>query len=90
MKRLLRVLMVEDSEDDAALLLAELQRGDFEVVHVRVETAEDMRAALSEHTWDVVLSDYSMPAFSGLGALTLLRKTGIDIPLVIASGTIGE
>jgi hypothetical protein len=83
-------LIVEDSEDDAAMLLEELGRGGFEVVHVRVETAEAMRAALAEHTWDVVLSDYSMPAFSGINALKLLQETGIDIPLIIASGTIGE
>ena len=57
MKRLLRVLIVEDCEDDATMLLEELRRGGFEVVHVRVQTAEAMRAALSERTWDIVVSD---------------------------------
>ena len=90
MKRLLRVLIVEDNEDDATMLLEELRRGGFEVVHVRVQTAEDMRAALGEQTWDVVVSDYSMPQFTGLKALSVLQSTGVDVPLIIASGTIGE
>jgi CheY-like chemotaxis protein len=64
MNRPLRVLMVEDSEDDAALLLEELRRGGFDVAHERIETADDMRAALQAGAWDVVLSDYSMPTFS--------------------------
>lgn len=90
MKRLLRVLIVEDSADDEAMLLEELRRGGFEVVHVRVQTAETMRAALMEQSWDVIMSDYSMPTFTGIGALSVLKETGIDIPLIIASGTIGE
>lgn len=90
MTRLLRVLIVEDSDDDAAMLLEELHRGGFEVVHVRVQTAEAMRAALVEQPWDVIMSDYSMPTFTGIGALSVLKETGIDIPLIIASGTIGE
>jgi PAS domain S-box-containing protein len=90
MKPLLRVLIVEDSADDEAMLLEELRRGGFEVVHVRVQTAETMRAALTEQPWDVILSDYSMPRFTGLGALSVLKETGIDTPLIIASGTIGE
>jgi signal transduction histidine kinase/DNA-binding response OmpR family regulator len=89
-KRPLRVLIVEDSEDDAIMLLAELRRGGFDVAHVRVETADAMRAALAERTWDVVVSDYSMPQFTGLNALSVLKATGIDVPLIIASGTIGE
>lgn len=90
MKRLLRVLIVEDSADDEAMLLEELQRGGFEVVHVRVQTAETMRAALMEQPWDLIMSDYSMPTFTGIGALSVLKETGLDIPLIIASGTIGE
>jgi two-component system, cell cycle sensor histidine kinase and response regulator CckA len=86
----LRVLIVEDSEDDEILLLRELSRSRFEVVHRRVETEEGMRAALSEGTWDIVLSDYSMPTFSAVAALGVLKKSGADIPFIIASGTIGE
>ncbi len=90
MKRLLRILVVEDSENDAELLLEELRRGGFEVKYVVVDTPEAMRTALADHTWDVVVSDYTLPAFSGLHALAQLQETGIDIPLIITSGTIGE
>jgi len=90
MMRPLRVLIVEDSDDDATMLLEELRRGGFEVVHRRVQTAEAMRAALMEQPWDVIMSDYSMPTFTGPGALAVLKETGIDTPLIIASGTIGE
>ena len=90
MKRLLRVLIVEDSEDDATMLLDELRRGGFETAHTRVQTADAMRTALHERTWDVVVSDYSMPQFTGINALSVLKATGIDVPLIIASGTIGE
>jgi signal transduction histidine kinase len=90
MKQRLRVLIVEDSEDDELLLLEELRRSGFDIVHVRVQTAEAMRAALTDQAWDVVVSDYAMPAFSGMAALSVLKETGIDVPLIIASGTIGE
>jgi two-component system cell cycle sensor histidine kinase/response regulator CckA len=86
----LRVLLVEDREDDALLVLDELRRGGFTVTHERVETAEAMRAALAEHTWDVIVSDYSMPVFTGIRALEVLHESGLDIPLIVASGTIGE
>jgi CheY-like chemotaxis protein len=68
MKRLLRVLIVEDSADDEAMLLEELRRGGFEVVHVRVQTAEAMHAALLEQPWDLNMSDHSMPTFTGIAA----------------------
>jgi|EndMetStandDraft_4_1072995.scaffolds.fasta_scaffold09635_2 PAS domain S-box-containing protein len=86
----LRVLLVEDREDDALLVLAELKRGGFDVTHRRVETAETMREALTETGWDVIVSDYSMPVFTGIKALEVLHATGLDIPLIVASGTIGE
>ncbi len=86
----LRVLIVEDSENDAFLLLRELQRGGYEPVHRRVETAEAMREALRGAAWDIILSDYVMPRFSGLAALDLLRGQEIDIPFIIVSGKIGE
>jgi CheY-like chemotaxis protein len=78
-KQRLRVLIVEDSEDDELLPLEELRRSRFDIVHGRVQTAEAMRAALSERAWDVVVSDYSMPAFSGMAALSVLKETGIDV-----------
>jgi PAS domain S-box-containing protein len=86
----LRVLLVEDSEDDAALVLRELRRAGWDPRAQRVETAEAMTAALAERRWDLVLADYSMPHFSAPAALTLLRELGIDIPFIIVSGAVGE
>jgi signal transduction histidine kinase len=86
----LRVLIVEDSELDADLLLAELHRVGYDVRYERVETAPAMRAALERDTWDIVISDYSMPTFSAPAALEVLKASGRDLPFVIVSGTIGE
>jgi two-component system cell cycle sensor histidine kinase/response regulator CckA len=86
----LRVLIAEDSEEDTLLIIRELKRGGFDPIHERVETAEAMKAALSGKLWDLILADYSMPHFSGLDALKLLQKCGIDIPFIIVSGSIGE
>ena len=86
----LHLLLVEDCEDDALLVLEELQRGDYHVLHTRVDTAAGMRAALSERAWDIVISDYAMPHFSGAEALRILQSTGLDLPFIIVSGTIGE
>lgn len=91
MKRLpLRVLIVEDSEDDAELLVFELQRAGYEVKYERVEDAETMAAALDRESWDVVISDWTVPSFGALPALKLLQQKGIDVPCIIVSGTIGE
>src|SRR5690349_10630 len=86
----LRVLVVEDTPADAELLIHEIRSGGYEVVATRVETAEAMRSALASDTWDVVVSDYSLPTFSAPDALQLLRETGRDLPFIIVSGTIGE
>ncbi len=86
----LRVLLVEDSEDDALLLLRELQRGGFAVAHRRVEDAEQMRAALYEEEWDVVISDYALPRFSAPDALALFQSCNLDLPFIVVSGAIGE
>ena len=86
----LRVLIVEDSQDDAVLLLRALRRGGYDVVTERVETAADMNAALDRAEWDAVLSDYTMPHFSALDALAVLKNRQLDIPFIIVSGTIGE
>jgi diguanylate cyclase (GGDEF)-like protein len=90
MPRPLRVLIVEDSENDALLLLRGLWRGGFEPQFERVDTPDAMAAALKSQAWDVVISDYSMPHFSGLAALWVLKQSGLDIPFIIVSGTIGE
>ena len=90
MKKPLRVLVIEDSEDDAELLLAELRRSDYEPAYERVETADSMKAALESQTWDIIISDYSMPSFNALAALEVLRNTLLDLPFIIVSGAIGE
>ena len=87
----LRVLLVEDSENDALLILRELRRGGYEPVSRRVETAAGMEAVLEEGAWDLVISDHSMPAFNSLAALDLVRGKGfVDLPFIIVSGRIGE
>ncbi|MFN3652379.1 MAG: response regulator [Armatimonadota bacterium] len=90
MPRPLRVLIVEDREDDALLLLRALRQGDYVPAWKRVETAAEMRAAIAEEEWDVVLSDFSLPAFNALDALEVLHASGKDLPFIIVSGTIGE
>ncbi len=86
----LRALMVEDSEDDTLLLIRELKKGGFNVEYERVETAVAMETALREKQWDIILCDYKMPKFDGASAISLLKETKIDIPIIIISGTIGE
>jgi len=88
--RKLQVLIVDDSPDDAELVLRELRRADFKVVSRRVETRSAMADALSNESWDVVLCDYSMPEFDALSAMAVLRETAPDVPLLVVSGTIGE
>jgi signal transduction histidine kinase len=89
-KRPLRVLIVEDSEEDALLMVRELERGGYDPTFERVETAEKMKEALCTKTWDLVLADYSLPHFSGLEALEVLKASGLDLPFIIVSGAIGE
>lgn len=86
----LHALIVEDSEDDAALLVRELRRGGFEVTHTRVAAADQMTRALDTEQWDVVISDFSMPGFSGTEALKILRAKNDEIPFLYVSGTLGE
>ena len=90
MSKLLRVLIIEDSEDDTELLVIELERSGYEVVHQRVDTKAEMQAALKAYSWDIVLADYSMPQFSAIAALEVLKQLQLDLPFVIVSGKIGE
>jgi two-component system cell cycle sensor histidine kinase/response regulator CckA len=90
MLRTLRVLLVEDSEDDAALLARTLRRDGIDAVLERVDTAERMNAALDAGGWDVVLSDFTMPRFSGSAAFSLFHGKALDIPFIFVSGTVGE
>jgi two-component system cell cycle sensor histidine kinase/response regulator CckA len=90
MDRPSRVLLVEDSETDAKLVVQALRKVNAAVETKRVEDAESMRAALEQSQWDVVLSDWSMPKFGALAALKVLQDSGKDLPFIIVSGTIGE
>ena len=90
MPKELRALIVEDSEDDALLLIRELEHQGYAVSWTRVQKAEPMRQALAEGTWDVVLSDYSMPRFSAPAALGVLQESGLDLPFIVISGTVGD
>lgn len=91
MSKLLRVLIIEDSEDDAELLAIALESGGYKVIHQRVETKADMETALAHPlSWDIVLADYSMPQFSAIAALEILKEWQLDLPFVIVSGKIGE
>jgi PAS domain S-box-containing protein len=90
MDQRLRILFVEDSEQDAELLMRYLRKHGVDFSSRRVQTASDMRDALSRQAWDLVISDYSMPSFGAGAALETLRSTGLDLPFIIVSGTIGE
>ncbi len=86
----LRLLMVEDSDDDAQLLLVKVRRAGYEPDYVRVDNEPDLREALRDPSWQIVVSDYAMPGFSGLKALQILRDLNPDIPFILVSGTVGE
>jgi formate hydrogenlyase transcriptional activator len=90
MSESLRVLVVEDSEDDTALLLRELTRGGYDVMYKRVDSPDIMAAAITAEDWDVVICDYSMPNLTGMEALRLERSKNTLIPFIFLSGTIGE
>lgn len=86
----IEVLLVEDNEDDAILEICELRKGGFDVVYERVENEAEMREALCAKHWDCIISDYSLPHFSGIVALEIFKETKLDIPFILVSGAIGE
>lgn len=88
--RSLRVLIIEDSEDDLDLLVRELRRSGFEPSYQCVKTATDLTAMLDRQQWDLFIGDYTMPGFSGTQALSIVRSRGIEAPFIFVSGTIGE
>jgi two-component system, cell cycle sensor histidine kinase and response regulator CckA len=90
MKTKLRILMVEDSPDDALLVLRDLKQADYEVTSARVQTEDALKQSLTEEKWDAVLCDFSMPQFSGKLALQVVRAADADLPFIYVSGTIGE
>lgn len=86
----LRVLFVEDSDDDMHLVIREIQKGGYELEWDRVDTRTDMQAALEDRSWDLIISDHSMPQFSSMQALEVLKSSGQDLPFILVSGSIGE
>ena len=86
----LRLLQVEDTEDDAALVQLALTRAGYDVVARRVDSAEALRRELYQSEWDLVIADYTMPGFSGTKALAIVREQHPDLPFIFVSGTIGE
>jgi diguanylate cyclase (GGDEF)-like protein/PAS domain S-box-containing protein len=89
MKPMLRVLIAEDTESNAALIVHELERGGYRLEYERVRTAAALKSALSK-PWDILLSDFSMPSFTAPDALRILQESGLDLPFVIVSSTVGE
>ncbi|MET4807123.1 response regulator [Limibacillus sp. MBR-115] len=90
MPRPIKILIVEDSTADAALILRELSRGGYETEHRQVAQASTFNEALNENHWDVILCDYTMPGFRGTEALQIARNRGVNTPFIFVSGTIGE
>jgi two-component system cell cycle sensor histidine kinase/response regulator CckA len=90
MSDLLRILVVDDVEDDALMVLRELQRNGIKLDWERVEDAPALRDALARRPWDLVISDWGMPRFSALGALSVVKESGLDLPFIMVSGTVGE
>ena len=86
----LRILIIEDSENDAFLLLRELKRFGFEVESTRVETADQVRSELAKRRWDLIICDYSLPHLDATEALAIFKSTELDLPFIIVSGTIEE
>jgi PAS domain S-box-containing protein len=88
--KFLRVLIVEDSEDDVLLIIRNMKKGGYKPVYERVETATAMKKTLKNKQWDIILCDYKLPKFNALSAVEVLKEANIDIPLIIVSGVIGE
>ncbi len=86
----IRVLIIEDNEDDTILETDALVRGGFNIVYERIESRESLTKALDTKNWECIISDYSLPQFTGLEALEILKNSGKDIPFILISGTIGE
>ncbi len=94
-ERPLRVLLIEDSENDAMLLLRELRRGGYQPFCLRVDTPEGTEEALRDadergEPWEIIISDYYMPRFRGPEALATVRRLGYDTPFIVVSGKVGE
>ncbi len=90
MNKPLRVLIVEDSEDDALLIVRELTKGGLNLAHLRVDTPAALQAALNKAVWDIVITDHNMPEFGSEAAIRQVKESWVDLPIIIVSGSIGE
>lgn len=90
MERRLHVLLVEDSENDALLLVRSLQRSGYKLRVERVQTLAHLQTVLDDQPWDVIIADYTLPGFTALEALKLVQGSGLDIPFIVVSGSVGE
>lgn len=86
----LHLLIIEDSGDDAQLMVRTIQRGGYDVIFERVETEAALRAALQQEDWDIILCDYTLPSLNAVRALEVVKESGRDLPFIIISGSIGE
>ena len=86
----LKLLLVEDSPEDSEQILAELRRAGYALIFERVEEIDSLEKALSQNDWDLIISDYGMPSFSGLDALRVAQREAPDIPFILVSGSVGE
>jgi PAS domain S-box-containing protein len=90
MEKPIRVLIIEDSEDDTILILRELKKGGYAPEWCMVETPEALSKSLDDKPWDIILSDFQMPAFDGREALRIVQEKGLDIPFIVISGVLVE
>jgi len=86
----IKLLLIEDNDTDALLLVRQLKKEGFEVEHIQVKTRVEMENALAKGGWDLVISDYSLPGFGGNDALQLFKSKELDVPFILVSGTVGE
>ena len=86
----MRVLFVEDSDDDIMLVIRELEQAGYEITFASVDNAAALRAALEHGRWDVVIVDYSLPRFSAPEALAVVKERGLDLPCIVVSGSMDE
>ena len=90
MNKELKILIIDDCEDDAILLAREISRSGYRVDFEYVSSTNSLEKALENNTWDIIISDYSLPGFNGLAVLNMIKDRGYDIPFIMVSGTIGE